>query len=178
MAFHADGDEGNLVATLIFGDGAGAAVLASGPGEGLIVRDSASMLVPGTSHLLGFDLTDRGFYPVLGRELPNAVVPAAGRAVCQLLARHGLAPGDIGAWLVHPGGARILAGLEQGLCIDRERMRWSWASMADHGNTSSAAIFDVVQRYLDDADAPPGPAIVAAFGPGVAIELLLVEQHC
>src|SRR5690606_958355 len=46
LAFHPGGDDGNLTSTLIFGDGAGAALLQRGEGPGLTVLDSMTMLVP------------------------------------------------------------------------------------------------------------------------------------
>lgn len=174
LAFHAGGDDGNLTSTLIFGDGAGAALLERGAGPGLGVVDSMSVLVPGSQHALGFDLTDRGFYPILGRELATLLPGPTGVAVAELLTRNNLACEDIDAWLLHPGGARILAALEQELGIERERARWSWDSMREFGNTSSAAIFDVMRRYFEERT-PGEYVIAAAFGPGVSIELLLLR---
>lgn len=81
----------------------------------------------------------------------------------------------MGAWLVHPGGSRILSGIEKELAVDSHSMRWSWASLREFGNTSSAAIFDVLRRYLCE----PGPeewGMVVGFGPGVSIELVLVRR--
>ncbi|MGH2610080.1 MAG: type III polyketide synthase, partial [Tepidiformaceae bacterium] len=177
LSFHKSEDEGVLTANLIFGDGAGAALLEEGEGPGLEVVDAASMLVPGTRHMLGFDLTDRGFYPVLSRELVDALPDATMRALTPMLARHGLHCRDIGAWLLHPGGSRILGRLEKELGLGRSQTHWSWDSLRAFGNTSSAAIFDVLRRYLEE----PRPAewgVVAAFGPGVAVELLLVQRAC
>lgn len=177
LALHPDPDEGNLTSALIFGDGAGAAVVEAGIRPGLQVLAATSYLVPGTAGSLGFDLRDRGLVPVLRRELVDALVPATVSAVSGLLAGHGLRPSQVGAWLVHPGGARILACLGAALGLEPSSMRWSWDSMREFGNTSSAAIFDVLRRYIDDA--PGGElGVVAAFGPGVSIELLLVQQAC
>jgi alkylresorcinol/alkylpyrone synthase len=177
LSFHQSDDEGVLTANLIFGDGAGAALLEEGEGPGIEVVDSASCLVPGTRHMLGFDLTDAGFYPVLSRELVDVLPDATLRALVPLLARHGLRCGDVGAWLLHPGGARILTALERGLGVERGQTRWSWDSLRDFGNTSSAAIFDVLRRYQEEPR-PPEWGVVAAFGPGVAVELLLVRRQC
>ena len=108
LAFHPRGDDGNLTASLIFGDGAGAALLEQGDGPGLELLDDASWLIPASEDLLGFDLTDCGFYPRLDRRLAGCLGPAAVASVTRMLARNALACRDIGAWLVHPGGARIL----------------------------------------------------------------------
>lgn len=177
LSFHSGGDEGNLTASLIFGDGAGAALLQTGAGPGIEVIDSASILIPGTRGALGFDLTDRGFYPVLTRELVTMLPPAMTEAATRMLRKHGLELRQIGAWLLHPGGARILTGIESGLGLAREQTRWSWEAMREAGNTSSAAIFDVLERYLAGPRTPEY-ALIAAFGPGVSIELLLVRREC
>ncbi len=176
LAFHVGGGEGNLTSSLIFGDGAGAVLLQPGAGDGLEILDSMSVLVPGTRDALGFDLTDRGFYPVLTRELTTLLPAPTAAAAARLLSRNGFAPGDVTAWLLHPGGARILSGLERCMALTPGSTRWSWESMREFGNTSSAAIFDVIRRYLDEG--PRGLAVIAAFGPGVSIELLLVRAAC
>jgi alkylresorcinol/alkylpyrone synthase len=174
LAFHPGGDEGNNISTLIFGDGAGAALMQTGAGPGLEIVDSITALIPGTQAALGFALTDQGFYPLLSRSLASLLPGPTATAVATLLARNSLATADIAAWLLHPGGARILQLLERELAIGRERTRWSWDAMQEFGNTSSAAIFDVLKRYFDDASAGEY-AVVAAFGPGVSIELLLLR---
>ena len=176
LAFHAGGGEGNLTATLIFGDGAGAALLQTGPGRGLEVVDTMSVLIPGTQATLGFALTDHGFYPILTRELVDVLPGPTVTAVTTLLDRNGLDVDSLDACLLHPGGARILTSLERALGLPRGKARWSWDSMREFGNTSSAAIFDVIRRYLEGE--PRGYSLVAAFGPGVSIELMLVRASC
>ena len=166
---------GNLTAALIFGDGAGAALVDSGDGPGLRVEDSFSTVAPGSQHLLGFELTDRGFAPVLERELVQVLPGHFERAVLRLLDTHGIGVRDVSAWLIHPGGARILREIERWLELPEGAARWSWNSLADFGNTSSAAIFDVVRRYMDEEPRAGEWAVIAGFGPGVAIELLLVR---
>jgi alkylresorcinol/alkylpyrone synthase len=178
LSFHAGGDEGNLTASLIFGDGAGAALLTTGEAAGLELIDSSTTLIPGTQHVLGFDLTDHGFYPVLSRELVEVLPPAAGRAATALLRNAGLAPHDVSAWLLHPGGARLLSEIEQQLGLSRSQTQWSWDSMREFGNTSSAAIFDVVRRFMEEHSQRPGWAVIAGFGPGVSIELILARRQC
>jgi alkylresorcinol/alkylpyrone synthase len=177
LAFHFGGEVGNITSTLIFGDGAGAALLQRGTGFGLDVLDTATSLIPDSEDALGFNLTDDGFYPVLSRHLEDILQGPTGTAVHRLLQRNGLQGSDIAAWLLHPGGARILERLEDSLDLGRQSTRWSWDSMREFGNTSSAAIFDVLRRYF--ADARPGEyALLAAFGPGLSIELMLLRASC
>lgn len=177
LAFRPGDDDSTLTANLIFGDGAGAAVLETGPGPGIEIVESASYLAPASTGDLGFELTDGGFRPVLGRELPEVVIPALERAAGALLARHGLSPGDVPTWLLHPGGARILRGIEARLDLAPAATCASWESLHAHGNTSSAAIFDVLARYFDSPAAAGSLVLIAAFGPGVSVNLILGRQR-
>lgn len=176
LAFHPDGAAGNLVSALLFGDGAGAALLETGDLDGLRVADSLSTLLPHSQDALGFDLTDRGFYPLLALDLAELLPTPTLAAAARLLSRNGLSPRDLSFLLIHPGGPRILDTLEASFELPREAARWSHDSLREQGNTSSAAIFDVIRRYLADEGAPRGWGLVAAFGPGVSIELLLVQR--
>jgi alkylresorcinol/alkylpyrone synthase len=177
LAFHPLIESGNLTATLIFGDGAGAALLevTEERGEGLEIVDSLSTLIPCSQEALGFDLTDRGFYPVLSRELVEILPDATRAAACNLLERHGLRLSEIAFWLVHPGGARILSGVEKRFDLEEGACRWSWQSLRESGNMSSVSVFDVLHRYLEDESAPRGWGVMIAFGPGVSLELMLVR---
>lgn len=176
LSFHDSDDDETLTANLLFGDGAGAARIEPGDGEGMRIVDSASMLVPCSAGALGFDLTDQGFRPVIDRGLADVLLEPTLAAVDRLLCANGLTRGDVAAWLIHPGGARILQRLQQGIGLERDALHWSWDSLRANGNTSSAAIYDVLERYMSDPAAPRGWGVCVAFGPGVAIELLLVHR--
>ena len=178
LAFHAEREEGNLVSALLFADGAGAALLTSDfePGNGLELHGSASMLVPCPPEVLGFRLTDQGFYPLLSRDLVDRLPEPTVEAVSRLLSLSGIATRDVAFWLIHPGGPRVLEALQRRLCIPYEAARWSWQTLRESGNTSSAAILEVLARYLSDPCAPSGWGVVMAFGPGLSIELLLVRR--
>ncbi len=178
LAFHPSDDDGSITANLIFGDGAGAALLEHSEAPGLEVVDTASMLIPGSSNALGFVLADKGFVPVLDRCLPEIVPPALECAAMALLGRHGLSLGDVATWLVHPGGARILDCIQVRLGAERSQLALSWDSLRQYGNVSSAAIFDVLARDLKQPSPPGSWVVIAAFGPGVSVDLLLGRQTC
>jgi alkylresorcinol/alkylpyrone synthase len=175
LAFHADPEPGNLVSALLFGDGAGAALLE--PSEnGLRVLEHRCMLVPNSDAALGFDLTDQGFYPRLSLDLADILVEPFLEAVGLLLEESELSLRDLSYFLIHPGGPRILQRVQVALDIRDEQLRWSYESLRNVGNMSSAAIFDVIERFMNDPEAPSGYGLLVAFGPGVSIELLLVQR--
>ena len=179
LAFHPRSEAGNLTSALLFGDGAGAALLETGDEERdcLEVVDSLSFLVPDSQDAIGFALTDRGFYPVLASDIADLLPGPMLEAVTELLCRNALTrPGDVAFWLIHPGGPKILEAVQATFGLGERDLRWSWQAMSEFGNTSSAAIFDVIHRYSEDRDVPRGWGILAGFGPGVSIELLLVRR--
>lgn len=175
LAFHADPQQGNLVSALLFGDGAGGAVLEASA-NGIEVLEHRSAVVPNSREALGFDLTDQGFYPRLSLDLADLLVEPFCRSLSRLLAESEVALSDLSYFLIHPGGPRILDRLQSALNIPDEQLRWSRESLRNRGNMSSAAIFDVLHRFLEDPGAPTGTGVMAAFGPGVSIELLLVRR--
>ena len=178
LAFQPSHNLGNLVSTLIFGDGAAAVLLEADDTneEGLRVVDSGSLLLPNSRDAIAFDLTDHGFAPRLSLELAELLPSAITESVRCLLKTNGVAIRDVAFWLVHPGGPRILEGAQEALQLNEDNLRWSWQSLKGSGNMSSVAILDVIGRYLAEPEAPRGYGIVLAFGPGVSLELLLVHR--
>lgn len=85
---------------------------------------------------------------------------------------------------MHPGGATILTGAERVMNITPEHMRASYDTYINHGNSSSATIFSVLQRLrskeMDDL-APGGRVrdyvVGCAFGPGIAVEMCMLKRN-
>lgn len=87
-------------------------------------------------------------------------------------------------WALHPGGATILSGVERAMSISAEHMRASYDTYINHGNSSSATVFSVMDRLRQkdmDEIAPDGKVkeyvIGAAFGPGIAIEMCVMKRN-
>lgn len=171
----ADLQAGNIVGSAIFGDGAACVVISpeSGP---LRIVDSQSHLIPNTSELMGYDIFDDGTHLRLDREIPQALLAAAPPAIQSFLENKCLSSKDIRWWLFHPGGAKILSSLEETLSVSREQTRWSWESLRDHGNMSSASILFALKSFLDDKEYDVGDKMVMlGVGPGLTLQLNLFE---
>ncbi|MEN9845254.1 MAG: hypothetical protein RIS36_401 [Pseudomonadota bacterium] len=166
---------GNIVGSAIFGDGAACVVISPERGP-LRIVDSQSFLIPNTSDLMGYDIFDDGTHLRLDREIPQALLAAAPRAIDSFLKNAGLSSKDIQWWLFHPGGAKILSSLEETLSVSRAQTRWSWESLRDHGNMSSASILFALKNFLDDKEYSPGDRMVMlGVGPGLTLQLNIFE---
>jgi alkylresorcinol/alkylpyrone synthase len=178
----------SLVSSAIFGDGA-AAVLIVGEGRArpevavanpkipqVRILGSLSHTISGSTGALGFDLRDDGFHAVLSRDVPALLHGVIGDLVETLTGKAGLAPRDLSAFVIHPGGKRVLGAIEDALGLRREDTQPSWDVLRDFGNQSSASVLFVLERWMKNhVPAPGSHGVMAAFGPGLSAELLLLQ---
>lgn len=177
---HGDDSTANLVASGLFGDGAAAAVLVGAEhrlaaGGGPDVVDAASRLYPGTREALGWAVGGSGLRIVLSPGLPDLVSAHLGDDVAAFLERHDLKTRDIGAWVVHAGGPRILDAVRDALDLEPDLLAPSRASLAGSGNLSSTSVLDILASYVEGGREPGTWGVVIAFGPGVGVELVLLR---
>jgi alkylresorcinol/alkylpyrone synthase len=177
----ADRSATNVVSTAIFGDGGAGAVLvgrehdraASGIAR---LLDSESLFFPGTTHLMGFRLRNRGFQIVLDRELAPFVRREVQGSVDAFLQARGLVREDISRWVLHPGGRKIIDVMVDRLGLRPEHMEATEAVLSEHGNMSSVTVLFVLDEIVRRGEPRPGErGILGAFGPGFGAELALVE---
>lgn len=164
----------NLVAAMVFGDGAGAMLLRAGEAsQGFVVDRCGTVLIPGGATALGYELRDGGLRVVLSRELPQVVEAHLREAVEAFVAESDLTLSDIDMVAAHPGGPRIFDAIERSLELAPGALATSRRVFADYANASSAGIFFVLDA-LQHADAA-GRVLAIAFGPGLSIELALLR---
>jgi alkylresorcinol/alkylpyrone synthase len=168
----------NLVASGLFGDGAAAVVAVGsqrqhGPVE---VLDSRSRLYPDSERTMGFDVTGGGLRIVLDAEVPALVERHLRGDVDAFLADHDLTRADIGWWVCHPGGPKVIEALQTALEVPREALQLTWDSLARVGNLSSASVLHVLEDTLRERPPAPGThGVLMAMGPGFCSELVLLR---
>ncbi|MBB2921761.1 type III polyketide synthase [Cellulomonas cellasea] len=184
---HGDDSTANLVSSGLFGDGAAAVVLvgeerageadaSAGAPVGVDVVGSRSAVYADSAATLGWDIGGSGFRIVLGAGLADVVEEHLAGDVAALLDDHGLAHADVGSWVGHAGGPRILEAAQRALGLPDGALDRSWSSLARVGNLSSASVLHVLADTLADGAPSPGePAVLFAFGPGVSAELVLLR---
>jgi len=182
----ADVSTANLVASGLFADGAAAVVARGSAAEGrgaapsdsstIEVLDSRSRLYPDSERTMGFDVGASGLRIVLDAGVPAVVEQYIGGDVDAFLAAHGLDRDDIGFWVCHPGGPKVIEAIERTLGLGHDDLAMTWESLASIGNLSSASVLHVLMDTLRDRPPAPGShGIVMAMGPGFCSELVLVR---
>jgi alkylresorcinol/alkylpyrone synthase len=173
-----DPSPANMIAAGLFGDGAAAVVLAGANRNlpGPQVLDTRSHLYPNTERAMGWDVGSGGLRIVLGVEVPDLVRQYLGADVDGLLKEHGLTTADIGPWVCHPGGPKVIEAIQDVLGLDERALAMTWQSLWSIGNLSSASVLHVLRDTL--AARPPEDndrAVLMAMGPGFCAELVLLR---
>lgn len=156
-----------LLAMLLFGDGAAAAIVSAEP-SGLAVERQFSATLPDSDALIRWTVGDTGFAMHLAGEVPSRIGHALAEPDFRDVICGGRPPAEIKSWAVHAGGRSILDAVEKSLGLDSDALALSRGVLRDMGNMSSATLMFVLERILAGESAEAGVAI--AFGPGLAAE--------
>ena len=172
-----------LVAGALFGDGA-SAVVAVGERraekldpDGPDILDSRSHLYPDSLRTMGWDIGTQGFEIVLGPEVPTVVERYLGDDVTQFLAAHSLNIADVGAWVSHPGGPKVIEAITETLGLPDDALELTWRSLSEVGNLSSSSVLHVLRDTIIKRPPSGSPGVLMAMGPGFCSELVLLRWH-
>ncbi len=167
----------NVIAAMLFGDAAAAAVVTDQPtSAGPAILAARSHLFPDTLDYMGFVLKDSGFHLIMSPEVPEMVRRFYRPLLEQFLADHGLTQDDLGFYVLHPGGAKILRYLARFVGVPERWLKPSAEVLRRYGNTSSTSVLlvldEVRRRYRPDDGAL---GVLASLGPGFCAELVLLR---
>jgi alkylresorcinol/alkylpyrone synthase len=172
-----------LVGSALFADGA-AAVVAAGErraeqigASGPSIVDSRSHLYPDSLRTMGYDVGTTGFELVLSKDLATVVEQHIAEDVNSFLGAHGLRSTDMGAWVSHPGGPKIIEAINRSLNLSPEALELTWRSLGEIGNLSSASVLHVLRDTLAKPPPSDSPGLMIAMGPGFCSELVLLRWH-
>ena len=168
----------NLISSGLFGDGA-AAVVVSGRNiaqHGPRVLATRSVFYPDTHDVMGWNVSEKGFRIVLSPDVPRMVHENLRNDVDAFLGEYDLKRSDIGSWIMHTGGPKVLEATEQALELPDGALGPSWKCLSETGNMSSASVLVVLEQIFHHQRPRPGTlSILAAMGPGFCAELVLMQ---
>jgi alkylresorcinol/alkylpyrone synthase len=172
-----------MVGSALFADGAGA-VVAVGEGRaeqlgaaGPDVIDSRSRIYPDSLGTMGYDVGATGFELVLSKDVAAIIEQYIEEDVTQFLGAHGLAATDVGAFVSHPGGPKVIEAITTALSLPADALELTWRSLGEIGNLSSASVLHVLRDTIAKKPPSGSPGLMLAMGPGFCSELVLLRWH-
>jgi 3-oxoacyl-[acyl-carrier-protein] synthase-3 len=154
---------------ILFGDGAGAALISARPGPWQVL-DAALHTDGQFRDDLAFDwsspLRMNGLSVILqaSRKLPSVIQ--------EVLGRQKLAAVDVAEFLLHQANQNLLVRVAKALGVPAERV---YSNVSRYGNTSSASMLIAAAEWARE-NPPPGNVIFSAFGAGFHWGALLARS--
>ncbi len=164
-----------ILSNSIFADGSAACILKNDGTSGLEVVGFASETRPGLRDMLRLRHENGRLKNVLSVEVPRVAAAAVKRLCSRLLEEHGLSPGKIGAWALHPGGMNVLDSLKESLGIKEQDLAFSRRTLALHGNLSSPSILYVLSDIMARVKREGTHVLASAFGAGFSAHACLLR---
>lgn len=165
LAFRLDElTKANIVATALFGDGAGACVLRTGEAGIAEVEMSGQHMWPDTLDIMGWSVDPQGFGVIFDRAIPPFAEERMAPAISGILGRAGLGLADIDRFACHPGGTKVVDALERALNLGQGTLDIERAILAEYGNMSAPTAFFVLERLIRAG--LPARTLLTAMGPG------------
>ncbi|MGI8641938.1 MAG: beta-ketoacyl-ACP synthase III [Pyrinomonadaceae bacterium] len=162
---------------VIFGDGAGAAVIGAVPEDkGILAtkirsdgRYEEQLYAPGGGTKLGttYQTIDNGdhFFKMKGNELFKVAVRSMTDISNEMLEKAGYTVDDVDLVIPHQANQRITDAVASRLGVPEEKI---YSNIAEHGNTSSASIPIALDECLQSGKIKEGDLVLlTAFGGGV-----------
>ena len=172
----------NMISAGLFGDGAAAVVIAGDkcnwlrPSAGPRIVATRSIFYPDTEEMMGWDISESGFRIVLSPEVPELIRRKLGGDVDSFLADLGRDRGEVGSWVLHTGGPKVLQATAESLGLKDGQLAASWDCLRRVGNLSSASVLVVLEDVMTNRRPAPGTfGLLAAMGPGFCSELVALE---
>ena len=178
-------DWGDRTTCVLFGDGAGAAVLAKegqgaellgfqcgadGSNPTLLHQPAGGSMLPASSETVE---TGGHFLKMNGREIFKSAVRVMERAATDLLAKHGFDKSEVDHVIPHQANARIVESLSQRLEIPLDRF---YCNLHKYGNTSAASIpLALDEAYKSSTFKKGDLGLLVAFGAGLTWSATLVR---
>ncbi|MEX2632278.1 MAG: 3-oxoacyl-[acyl-carrier-protein] synthase III C-terminal domain-containing protein [Tistlia sp.] len=177
-----DHSKSNIIACALFADGAAAALLSTeapsepaGETSGLAPRVVAwgERRWPDSLEVMGWHVEDDGLGVLFSADIPRVARKRFGPAADAFLAGRGLRRADLDGYVLHPGGAKVLAALAQSLDLPEAALADERAVLERYGNMSGPTVLFALARKLERGLA--GRHLLAALGPGFTAGFVLLE---
>ncbi|MFD6714249.1 3-oxoacyl-ACP synthase [Micromonospora sp. TSRI0369] len=169
---------------VLFGDGAGAAVIGVGGAHRVVATRLLSFaeargligVAAGGSRLPASEQTLRDgshHFRMDGRGVREFIDTHVVSGIAEFLAEHGVAPHRLGHLVPHQANGRILASMAERLGLPFDRVASTYAA---YGNTGAAAVPITYDQLCRSGRVRPGDLVLlTAFGGGMSMGMTLLQ---
>jgi alkylresorcinol/alkylpyrone synthase len=170
-----------IVTVALFGDGVAATLMVGDehplarPGLPRVV-DTRSGFLLDTLHVAGVDVLDNGFRNRLSVEVPGLAKTGLRPVLDPLLAHHQLTVDQIGHWLIHPGGPKVLTATAEEFGLTADDLALSEHVLRTIGNVSGPTVLYMLAETFSSYKLEPGThGLIVGMGPGFSQEAVLLQ---
>lgn len=165
----------DIVATVLFGDGAAALCLSTGlpKGPAITLGTPHQHTWPDTLPIMGWKVEDGGLGVIFDRSIPDFVSREFAAVAEEALDRAGLSRDGVDRFVCHPGGSRVIEALEQVLRLDQGSLDAEREVLRAHGNMSAPTVLFVLDEVLRAGR--NGHMMACALGPGFSAAFLPIH---
>lgn len=166
-------EKSDIIATVLFGDGAAAACLSTDGAGAITLSPGAQHFWPDTLGIMGWDVDDQGLGVVFDRSIPAFATQHMAAATDAACAAMGRARGEFDRMLCHPGGAKVITALEAALELGQGTLDLEREVLRDHGNMSAPTVLFVLDAARRAGRT--GRMLMCALGPGFTASYVPME---
>lgn len=179
-----DLSKSNIIGTSLFADGISCVLVCgnqvqrdrySNRTHHFSILATQSTLMANSLDVMGWDIKDEGLYVIFSKDIPTIVKNWLKPNVDTFLHQHHLKLSDIQYFIAHPGGKKVIDAYQEALGFDEHMTEISKGVLNDYGNMSSATIFFVLERFMENGGEIGEYGLATALGPGFSSELLLMR---
>lgn len=177
-----DLSKSNLIGTSLFADGVACALVCGDNVKGLsnkktvpAILNTQSTLMPDSLDVMGWEIKNQGLFVIFSRDIPSIIEDWLKPNVSEFLFENKLELKDIELFIAHPGGKKVIDAYIKSLGISESMTDISLDVLKNYGNMSSATIFYVLKRFMEQDVAAGSYGLCTALGPGFSSELLLLR---
>jgi alkylresorcinol/alkylpyrone synthase len=179
-----DFSKSNLIGTSLFADGIACALVCGNAVKIDDIRKQAaspsfmatqSTLMPNSLDVMGWEMKDKGLFVIFSRDIPHIIEEWLKQNVSEFLEETQIKLSQVRHFIAHPGGKKVLDAYVKSLDIPPAMTDISFDVLKQFGNMSSATIFYVMKRFMEQDIKENEIGLCTALGPGFSSELLLLR---
>jgi len=184
LHFQKADDQDNIMANLLFADGAAAALIVpegfaqTNQLHGFGLKNFHAQLSLNGKNEMAWQLSSTGFLMTLSSYIPELIERGI-KNLFEKAAQHlQIKKQEIKHWAIHPGGRKVLEVIQKELELDDEALASSYKVLKDYGNMSSPTILFVLKHLWEEKVIREEKEITfaVAFGPGLTMESIMLEN--